>query len=535
MIDKSRRIKRDNVPLEELETLKGKQLEFESVAQMITVRAREIPNAPMVLYYDQEISYAEVNDRANQVAQYLKEKGVAKGDIVSTMILNSPEVYYTMFGAQKLGAIAGAVNYMLKPPEIAYVLDDSKPKVVFVGSEYMQDFAAGIELAIHKPALVEVVTEVAHTARIAERFLQDILAQYPTDECLVPQNPDDPVMLLYSSGTTGMPKGILISNRNELCICKGKAVIGTSKPGDIMMIILPMFHTNPLCVWTYPSIYQGLTLCIRSVFSPKDFWPALLRYGVTTVQGVPAMYDYIYQAADPATIDYDKLKLRLAYSGAAPMPVSLVQAFKEKFNVQVVDGYGLTEATGVSTTGSGVDANWESIGVAFPGLEVEIMDHNNAIVPTGEKGEICVRGDAVMLGYLNKPDATAETLIGGWLHTGDIGYMDEKGYVYIVGRIKEMINRGGENIYPREVEIPLENHPKIAEVAVVGTPDPALGERVRVCIVLHEPDSLTLEEIQEYLSDKIAQYKIPESVCFMKEFPRNPTGKILKQQLKQAD
>ncbi len=532
MIDTSKRIKRDNVPLESLETLKGKQIEFESISEMIVIRAREIPDTPMVLFNDEVISYKTVNDRANQVANFLKAKGVKTGDIVTTMILNSPEVYYTMFAAQKLGAVAGAINYMLKPPEIAYVIDDSKPKVLFVGSEYMTEMAAGLALARHKPIVVEVVTPIEHTADIAEQTLEEILADSPTDECLVPQSPDDPIMLLYSSGTTGMPKGILISNRNELCICKGKAAIGTALPGDVMMIILPMFHTNPLCVWTYPSIFLGLTLCIRSGFSPKDFWPALIRYGVTTVQGVPAMYDYIYQAADPTTIDYAKLKLRLAYSGAAPMPVSLVHAFREKFNVQVVDGYGLTEATGVSTTGAGVPPNWESIGVAFPGLEVEIMDENNHIVPTGEKGEICIQGDAVMLGYLNKPEATAETIIDGWLHSGDMGYMDEKGYVYIVGRIKEMINRGGENIYPREVEIPLENHPKIAEVAVIGAPDPALGERVKACIVLHEPDSLTLEEIKEYLSDKIAKYKIPESVVFMHEFPRNPTGKILKHQLK---
>jgi long-chain acyl-CoA synthetase len=329
-----------------------------------------------------------------------------------------------------------------------------------------------------------------------------------------------------------MPKGILLSNRNQLCICHGRAMLGINQPGDIMMIILPMFHTNPLCVWTYPSIFQGLTLCIRRSFSPTDFWPAIIRYGVTIVQGVPAMYDYIYNAADPKEIDYSKLKLRLAHSGAAPMPVRLVQAFKEKFGVQVIDGYGLTEACGVSTTGSGLPPNWKAIGMAFPGLEVEIMDNDNRVLAYGETGEICVKGDAVMLGYLNKPEATAETLRNGWLHTGDMGYMDEQGYIYIAGRIKEMINRGGENIYPREIEIPLEKHPKIAEVAVVGQPDPALGERVRACIVLKEPGSMRAEEVRDYLQDKIAKYKIPETVTFMESFPRNPTGKILKHQLK---
>lgn len=532
MIDGSKRYQRTYVPLEKLSTLQGRTVEFNSIAEMFLQRVRENPTAPLVYYYDEIISYAEVNDRANAVAHYLTEKGVHKGDIVSVMILNAPEIYYTMFGAQKLGCVTGAVNYMLKGPEIAYVLEDSKPKVVFVGSDYMEEFAKGFRMSVHKPVVVEVVTEVPHQEEIAETTLMNILTTYSKDECLVPQSPDDPVMLLYSSGTTGMPKGILLSNRNELCICKGKAVFGTSQPGDVFMIILPMFHVNPLCVWSYPTIYQGLTLCIRKTFSPADFWPSLTRYGVTTVQGVPAMYAYIYNAADPGTIEFDKLKLRMAFTGAAPMPVDLIHGFKEKYGVEVVDGYGLTEATGVSTTSSGIPQNIGTIGMPFPGLEVEIMDEGNNILPYGEKGEICVKGDAVMIGYLNKPEATAETLKDGWLHTGDMGHMDEKGYVYIAGRKKEMINRGGENIYPREIEIPLEQHPKIAEVAVIGAPDKALGERVRACIILNESCAMTAEEVKDYLKDKIAKYKLPEFVEFMTDFPRNPTGKILKQELK---
>ena len=532
MIDKSRRFQRTYVPLENLPTLKGRKIEFDSIADMFLARVCENPDFPLVYYNDDVISYAQVNDRANAVANYLKKQRVQKGDIVSVMILNSPEIYYTLFGAQKLGCVAGAVNYMLKGPEIAYVLEDSRPKVAFVGSDYMEEFARGYRLSKHKPVVVEVVTDVAHTETIAAGTLADILERYPKDECLVPQSPDDALMLLYSSGTTGMPKGILLSNRNELAICKGKAVFGTSLPGDVFMILLPMFHVNPLCVWTYPSIYLGLTICIRKSFSPKDFWPSILRYGVTTVQGVPAMYAYIYNAINPRDIDFDKLKLRMAFTGAAPMPVELIHGFKEKFGVDVVDGYGLTEATGVSTTSSGIPENIGSIGMAFPGLEVEILDDDNRVLPYGEKGEICVKGDAVMIGYLNKPEATAESLRDGWLHTGDMGWMDEKGYVYISGRKKEMINRGGENIYPREIEIPLEQHPNIAEVAVIGAPDPALGERVRACIILNEGCTMTADEIKAYLGDKIAKYKLPEYVEFLTDFPRNPTGKILKQELK---
>ncbi len=532
MVDKSKRFIRPTTPLQDLGTLKGKKIYFDSIAEMLTHRAREIRDIAQVLYYDQVITYAQVNERANRVANYLKEKGVVKGDTVSVMVLNSPEIYYTMFGAQKLGAIAGAINYMLKGPEIAYVLEDSKPRVAFVGSEYMTEFAKGWQLSRHKPVVVEVETGIDHGETIKEETLKAILDHYPADECLVPQSLDDPFLLLYSSGTTGMPKGILISNRNEFSICQNLAELGLYQSGDVLMIILPMFHTNPLCVFTYPPSYQGLTLCIRKSFSPSDFWPSLTQYGVTILMAVPTMYSYVFNAVDPETIEYDKLKLRYAFAGSAPISLDLVRGFKEKFGVQIIDGYGLTEVTGVSTLSFNTPENWISIGTPLGGQEVEIMDDNNNILPYGNQGEICIRGEAVMLGYLNKPEANAETIRDGWLHTGDMGRMDEQGFVYISGRKKEMINRGGENIYPREIEIPLEKHPKIAEVAVVGASDPSLGERVRACIVLVEGCTMTPEEVKEYLADKIAKYKIPEFFEFMENFPRNPTGKVLKQDLK---
>lgn len=529
---KNQRIVRKTYPLSDLPTLQGKRLKFGSIAEMFTARAHETPNDTLVLYYEEVVTYSLCNDRANKVANYLKKMGVNKGDIVSVMILNSPEIYYTMFGAQKLGAIAGPINYMLKGPEIAYVLEDSRPKVAFVGSDYMAEFARGWNMSTHKPTIVEVQTGIEHGTNVSSAALTDIFSQYNADECLVPQSLDDPFLLLYSSGTTGMPKGILISNKNQFSVCRDMASMGLNRPGDVMMIILPMFHTNPLCVFTYPYIYQGLTLCIRKTFSPSDFWPSITRYGVTVIMAVPAMYAYVFNTIDPKTIDYRKLKLKYAFAGAAPIPIDLVRGFKERFGVQIIDGYGLTEATGVTTTSYNIPENLGSVGIPLASQEVEIMDNENNILPYGEDGEICIRGDAVMMGYLNKPEATAEAIKDGWLHTGDMGRMDEKGYLYISGRKKEMINRGGENIYPREIEIPLEKHPKIMEVAVVGIPDPALGERVMACIIPHEGCTITAEEVKDYLSDKIAKYKIPEVVKFMSQFPRTPTGKVMKQELK---
>ena len=397
----------------------------------------------------------------------------------------------------------------------------------------MADFAAGYQLAQHKPIVVEVATGVEHGTDIAEQELADIMDRYQADEALVTPSPDDPCMKLYSSGPTGLPTGILLTNKGQASICRDMARSGLFEGNDVMMIILPMFHTNPLCVWTYPVTYLGQTLCIRKAFSPADFWPSIINYGVTVLMAVPAMYDYVYNSIDPKTVYITKPKLKWAMCGAAPLPGELINGLKEKYGVSICEGYGLTEVTGLTTVNPPLGKKKAgSIGLPIPEQQVEIMDENNNILPVGEKGEICTRGDANMLGYLNKPEATAETIRDGWLHTGDVGYMDEDGDIYIVDRIKDMINRGGENIYPREIEIILESHPKVAEVAVIGVPDPALGERVKAFLIPKEPGSMTEQEVKDYLKDKIAKYKIPEIIEFRTEFPRKATGKLLKKELK---
>jgi len=252
--------------------------------------------------------------------------------------------------------------------------------------------------------------------------------------------------------------------------------------------------------------------------------------------GVPAIYSYVYNVVDPASIDRSRLKLRFAVCGAAPLSVELIRGFKEKFNVEIIEGYGLSECTGVSSVNPLLGRRKPgSVGVALPFQEITIQDDRNSELPAGEVGEICIRGDTVMAGYLNNPEATRETIIDKWLHTGDMGYMDGEGFIYIVDRKKDMINRGGENIYPREIEIALEAHPKIREVAVVGIPDEALGERVKAFVIPGEPGSLTGEEVQEYLKERLARYKIPEFVEFVKDLPRNATGKILKKEIRQAE
>lgn len=524
------------IPLSELPFLKDKRIRFDSVAEMFLTRAKENPDKPYVLFYDDVITYGEVNRRANKVANYLKNKGIKKGDIVSILIMNAPEVYYTMFGIQKLGAVAGSINFMLKGPEIAYLLDDSKPEIVFVGSEFMEEFAKGFEIAQHKPQIVEVVTGVKHQVSLNQEKLSEILENYPDTEAFVPQKADDPFLLLYSSGTTGNPKGILLSNKGQLSVCYDMSSIGIFQEGDVMLLLLPMYHTNPICVWTFPVAFAGQTISIRKAFSPADFWPSIIEHQATILMGVPAMYNYVFYSIDSKSIDRSRLKLRIAFCGAAPLSVELINGFKEKFNVEIIEGYGLTEGTGLSTVNPPLGKRKAgSIGLAVPSQEIKIMDDQNNELPQGEKGEICIRGDAVMLEYYHRPQATKETLVNDWLHTGDIAYRDEEGFFYIVDRKKDMINRGGENIYPREIEIALESLSGVKEVAVIGIPDEALGERVKAFIIPAEPGILTGEKVKAFLSDKMAKFKIPEVIEFVDELPRNPTGKILKKELKRIE
>ena len=532
----AKKVVMDTYPLDQLSFLKGKKIDFNSLAEMFVTRAAEIPDKPFVLFYDQVVTYRQVNERANRVANFLKSKGIKKGDFVSFMVLNSPENFYIMFGIQKIGAISGAINYMLQGPEIAHLIDDAKPEIVFVGSEYMKPFAAGYEQATQKPIVVEVVIGVENTYTLAEITLSDILRNYPVDEALVPQKSDDPFLLLYSSGTTGRPKGILLKNAGEMALCKALAGVDLIREGDVMLMVLPLFHVNPICVWTYPLIFAGQTICLRKSPSPNDFWEPILDYGVTVVMGVPALYAWVLLVVDPEKIDRSRLKLKYAFSGAAPMPVDLINTFKDKFNVEIIEGYGLSEACGISTANPPLGKRKPgSIGVAIPGSEVKIMDDNNNEMPMGEKGEICVKGDPVMICYFNQPKETKEAIKDGWLHTGDMGYMDEEGFIFIVDRKNDMINRGGENIYPREVELAIETHPKVREASVIGVPDPALTEQVKAYVLLHEKGSLIDEEIKTYLKDKIARYKIPTLVEFVDDFPRNPTGKILKKELRRLD
>ena len=529
------RAKLPYIPLEQQPYLAGRQLDFESIGQMLTVRSRETPQAPHVYYYDQTLTYKDTNDQANKVANYLKAKGIHKGDIIAVMMANSPEIYYAMWGAHKLGAIAMCVPNMFRGPEIAYILDDAKPKVAFVGSDCMTEFLKGLDQADTKPAVVEAAGKTHADVPAVQDTLADILTAFPADECLVKQDPEDIFLLLYSSGTTGRPKGILLANRAGLSLCRDQNRSGIVTGNDVMLLILPMYHCCPLCVFTYPLSYAGQAICIRQ-FSVTDFWPTVIQYGITIVMAVPTMLEYILNRIDPQSVDLSKVKIRYANTGAGPLALSTRKRLKEQYNIDLLVGYGLTEGGGGCCVEPPLGRYKEgSCGLPYPEQQLEIIDEQGQILPDNQIGEICIKGANVMSGYLNKPEEYAKAMAGGFLHTGDVGYFDEEGYLFVTDRKGDLVVRGGENIYPREIEHVLETNRLIAEVAVIGVPDKLLGERLKAFIVPRVRGTVTADSVKAWLRERIADFKIPDYYEFVTALPRTATGKVQKFALRQRE
>jgi acyl-CoA synthetase (AMP-forming)/AMP-acid ligase II len=343
---------------------------------------------------------------------------------------------------------------------------------------------------------------------------------------------NEPRFIFYTSGTTGEPKGVLLSHKNVVADIEGfQDLLGLPEFCRIM-VFLPLFHVNAMLT-SYSSLFKGHAIVLRKKFSAQEFWPAVEKYKVNFFSAVPAVYHILLK--DPGRASYDTSSLMFGICGAAPMPVETFNEFERVFKIPIIEGYGLTEVTCVSTVNPRVGVRKVgSIGLPINGQEIKIVDEDNRELPTGQPGEIVIRGDAVMLGYYNRPKETAATIdAAGFLHTGDVGYRDADGYIFIVDRIKEMVIRGGENIYPKEIDNALAFHPTVSEAACVGVPDKDLGEEVKAFVILKEGQSATADELRAFLAQRLADFKIPRYFEFLdRDFPRNPVGKILKKVLK---
>ena len=477
-------------------------------------------------FYDRVITYAEFRKRVFILANALKKLGFRKGDFIHVLVQNSPETLIAYFAIQRIGAIAGPVNGWWKAPEVEYLLNDSKGRGLIIEDQYLSILK---EIRDKCPSL-EVVIEVGNSPQPGHVSFNALMEGNDSTPVESDADMEDTAYIFYTSGTTGNPKGVLLSHKNVLADVGGITKALKLDEKMVLLCFLPLFHVNAMLTCTF-SMGMGHEIVLRKGFSASEFWEVVDKYKVNFWSAVPAVYQILL--TDPTRQKFDLSSLKFGVCGAAPLTPETFTKFQEVFNIPIVEGYGLTEVTCVSTINprDGV-RKIGSIGLPLPGQTIKIIDEQGNELPPGAAGEIIIGGDAVMKGYYNRPEETAKTIVNGFLRTGDVGYRDNDGYIFIVDRIKDMIIRGGENIYPKEIDNLLATHPKIQEAATVGVPDKTMGEEVKVFIVPLD-ESLTEEEVINFCKEKLANFKVPRYVEIIDEdFPRSPIGKVLKKDLR---
>ena len=494
-----------------------------NIANHVERIARTSPRRRAIVFEGREISYGALDACASALAAALKANGVGRGDCVALYLPNIPAFMLAYLAGQKAGAIVVSVNSMFKLDEVKYILNDSGAKVVFTTAELLLHVPR--ELCPNLQTIVICEGEAG-----GEITLGDWLEQGKAGRRSLDMRPDDPAALLYSSGTTGFPKGVTLTHNNIITNVRAAVNCSGHGPGDRLAIFLPLFHVFAQNYIMNAGFEAGATLILFRRFVPDEVLDGMEREGVTMFFAVPTIYIALLSAAVPR----EKLaSIRYFFSAAATMPQEISRRWTEIYGSPVYEGYGLTECSPCAAYNHVSKHKFGSVGTAIENFEVKIFDENDEELPRGEWGEIVIRGPGVMKGYWGKPEDTAQALRGGWLHSGDIGSMDKEGYIFIVDRVKDMINVSGFKVWPAEVEQMLYRHPAVKEIAVYGVPDPLKGEAVKAAIVLKEGARATAQEIIDHCRERLAVYKAPAQVDFVEELPKSATGKILKRMLRQ--
>ncbi len=481
---------------------------------------------PYMTFYDETITYGDLEKRVHILANALKKQGFKKGDFIHVWVQNSPQTLISYFAIAKIGAVAGPINGWWKGPEVEYLLNDSKGCGLIVEDQYLPIFKEIKAKCPHLKTIIEV-SEKPMEGHIA---FADLLKDGDDKKVVCDCDPEDTAYIFYTSGTTGNPKGVLLSHKNVVSDSNGINGALNTKEKKNFLCFLPLFHVNAMLTCT-SSMQKGHHIILRKQFSASEFWEVVEKYKVNFWSAVPAVYQILL--SDPSRQKYNLSSMEFGICGAAPLTQETMRSFEETFKIPIVEGYGLTEGTCVSTINprEGV-RKVGSIGLALPGQEIKIVDDDGKELGINEPGEIVIKGDNIMKGYYNKPEETAKTIVNGYLHTGDVGIKDADGYIFIVDRKKDMVIRGGENIYPKEIDNLLATHPKISEAATVGVPDKTMGEEVKVFVVARD-DSLTEAEVIEFCKKNLASFKVPKYVEILEgDFPRSPIGKVLKKTLR---
>jgi long-chain acyl-CoA synthetase len=487
-------------------------------AQRLSAAAAEDADHPAVKLDDLVLSYGLLEGATAAMAGLLRAKGVETGDRVGMQLPNAPYFPIVYFGGLRLGAVMVPMNPLLKDREVAYHLSDSGAKVMIGWQDFEQPARAGSEEAGAECIIV----------RPGE--FEQLLQEAEAVDTVVERDDDDPAVIIYTSGTTGTPKGATLMHRNLQAGAEVGQELVDSGPDGVAVATLPLFHVFGMNSIMNCTVHSRGLMTLVPRFDPGKVLEVIERDHVTTFGGVPTMYAALLH--HPERERHDVSSLDLCVSGGAPLPVEVLRGFDEAFGATVLEGYGLSETTGMATFNTrDRERKPGSIGVPVGGTEIKLVDEQDNEVPQGEPGELVMRGPFVMKGYWSRDDATEDVMRGGWLHTGDIATVDEDGYYFIVDRKKDLIIRGGYNVYPRELEEVLYEHPAVREAAVLGVPHESLGEEVGAAVVLKEGEDVTPDALREYMKQKVAAYKYPRVIWLMDELPKGGTGKVLKREI----
>jgi long-chain acyl-CoA synthetase len=491
-----------------------------NLADSLARSAAAHPDRVAIRLGEDTLSYRDLDDASARVAGLLSARDVGLGDTVGIMLPNVPQFAVVYFGVLRAGGVVVPMNPLLKAREVAYYLGDSGASVIFA----WHVAAAEVEIGANEANAETIVVDPA--------TFDDLLATATPAPAVVERAADDTAVILYTSGTTGRPKGAELTHAN---LIQNAEVTGLDLlqigADDVIFGGLPLFHSFGQTCTLNTAVAAGASLTVLPRFDPAQALQILADHRATVFAGVPTMYSALLHVPDRD--DYDVSALRVCVSGGAAMPVEVLRQFEKAFGCIVLEGYGLSETSPVASFNHpDRERKPGSIGTPIRGVEIRLLDAEGGELPQGEVGEIAIRGHNIMKGYWQKPQATADAIsTDGWFRTGDVGRVDEDGYYYVVDRKKDLIIRGGYNVYPREIEEVLYEHSAVAEAAVIGTPHAELGEEIGAAVVLKPGTSVTADELRAFVKSQVAAYKYPRRVWFVDALPKGPTGKILKREI----
>lgn len=504
-----------------------------TLGALIRERAAEQPDDPALTFEGRTITFGELDERSSRVANALVESGIGSQERIAFLDRNCPEFFEVLFGAAKIDAVTVSVNWRLAPPEILYTLNDSKARVLVVGEEFIP------QLDEIEDRLQFVEKTVVLGSHPKHESYEDWTARASTTDPGVVSGPDDVAFQLYTSGTTGLPKGAMLTNANFEATLDGLSEELGFRRDAVNMIVMPLFHIAG-GGWALAGMFVGAHGILHRDVDPAAILEDIPKHGVTLTLFVPAVIQFLLMHPNVADTDFSTLET-IVY-GASPISADVLSRAIETFGCKFVQAYGLTETSGGIVMLRPEDHDLtrphllRAAGKPYDWVELRIVDPESGDdAPPGTVGEIWTRSAHNMKGYWGMPEATADAITDdGWLRTGDAGYLDDEGYLYLHDRVKDMVVSGGENVYPAEVENVLMAHPDVADVAVIGVPDDRWGEAVKAVVVRREGSTLTEADVIEYARGQLAGYKCPKSVDFTSEaLPRNPSGKLLKRILRE--